>query len=198
MLPHLHLCDINPDVVDAWQHAFQDLPNVTFSMGDIFTQTTDAIVSPANSFGFMDGGIDLIYRQYFGRALEARLQQQICQKHFGELPVGQAIVIETQHPAIPWLICAPTMRIPSPIQQTVNVYLAFRAALIAAIQHPDPITSILVPGLGTGVGHVTAHHAARQMRIAYDAVQSAYENPIQGLNAMSILRTHHQLMRIGK
>ena len=26
----------------------------------------DAIVSPANSFGFMDGGIDMVYSKRFG------------------------------------------------------------------------------------------------------------------------------------
>jgi len=198
MLPHLHLCDVNPDVIDAWQYAFLNVPNISISIGDIFTHTADAIVSPANSFGFMDGGIDLVYLRYFGVGIQNRLQQRICQEHFGELPVGQALTIDTGHAEIPWMICAPTMRIPSPIPQTVNVYLAFRAALIAAIQQPESIKRILVPGLGTGTGNVMPHQAARQMRIAYDAIQGASESPPQRINPLSVLRMHHQLMRTGK
>ena len=38
------------------------------SQGDIFNgaPVADAIVSPANSFGFMDGGIDYCYSEHFG------------------------------------------------------------------------------------------------------------------------------------
>jgi hypothetical protein len=39
---------------------------------DILTRTADAILSPANSFGFMDGGIDLLYSNFFGWELQDR------------------------------------------------------------------------------------------------------------------------------
>ena len=32
---------------------------------------------------------------------------------------------------IKYLICAPTMRVPTPIQDTVNAFLAFRAVILA-------------------------------------------------------------------
>ena len=57
----------------------------------------DAVVSPSNSFGFMNGGIDLLYLKRFGMDLQYRLQKKIKDKHFGELLVGQAEIIETYH-----------------------------------------------------------------------------------------------------
>ena len=44
------------------------LRNTQISEGDIFEggPEADAIVSPANSFGFMDGGIDMVYSRHFG------------------------------------------------------------------------------------------------------------------------------------
>lgn len=62
----IHLRDINPAVVDAWKAAFGDAHGVRVSCGSIFDLAADAIVSPANSFGHMDGGIDLVYSHFFG------------------------------------------------------------------------------------------------------------------------------------
>ena len=66
------------------------------------------------------------------------------------------------------------MRVPGNIARTVNVYLAFRAALAAVLAHNErstrPITTLLVPGLGTGVGKVPPTRAAKQMKLAHDAV----------------------------
>jgi O-acetyl-ADP-ribose deacetylase (regulator of RNase III) len=168
------LRDNNPDVAAAWQRHFAGLPDVEVSSGDIFERRADAIVSPANSFGYMDGGIDLVYSRVLGRHLEADLQALLKQHHFGELPVGQAVILPTGHAKVPWLVSAPTMRVPTGISRTVNVYLAFRAALIAIARHneggADAIASVLVPGLGTGVGDMPPERSARQMRLAYDAI----------------------------
>jgi O-acetyl-ADP-ribose deacetylase (regulator of RNase III) len=50
----------------------------------------------------------------------------------GELLVGQAMVLETGDRQIPFLISAPTMRIPTNfnIDTSVNAYLAMKAILI--------------------------------------------------------------------
>ncbi len=170
----LHLRDLDPALVSAWQSAFADAPEVEVSGGEIFDATADAVVSPANSFGYMDGGIDLVYTRFFGPGLEQRLQAVLADDHDGELPVGQAVIVPTGHAQIRQLVSAPTMRVPAPVSRTVNVYLAFRAALIAVRNHnrtgAEPIASLLVPGLGTGVGEMPPARAARQMRYAYDAI----------------------------
>jgi hypothetical protein len=68
----IHLRDISTAVTSAWEAAFADAPEVEVSCGDIFGVKADAIVSPANSFGYMDGGIDLVYSRFFGWELESR------------------------------------------------------------------------------------------------------------------------------
>ena len=144
----------------------------------------------------MDGGIDAAYVGCFGVALADNLRAVINQHHYGELPVGQAIVLPTQDAKVPFLVSAPTMRVPGEISDTVNVYLAFCAALIALVAHNranDPIRTLLVPGMGTGIGQVPPERAARQMRHAYDTMigrggRDAYD-------ARKIPRTHHDLLK---
>ena len=169
------LRDRKPELAEAWRVAFGPAPNVNISHGDIFDVKADAIVSPANSFGFMDGGIDLAYSQRFGWSLQDRLQDTLLAEHFGELPVGQAVIVHTEDPDIPFLVSAPTMRVPMVIDQTPNAYLAFRAALIAVrqhnLRHDKKIGALLCPGLGTAVGRMPLRQAAEQMALAYRLVE---------------------------
>jgi O-acetyl-ADP-ribose deacetylase (regulator of RNase III) len=144
------LRDIDGEVVQAWTRHFEDIENVSISCGDIFALEADAIVSPANSFGYMDGGIDLVYLKRFGWELQTRLQSHLKEHHDGELPVGQATIVETLDPDIPFLVSAPTMRVPMNVSNTLNAYLAFRAAIRAVRQHNKtdarPIRKVLCPG----------------------------------------------------
>ena len=191
----VHLRDISEEVTSAWELAFASVPEVHVTCGNIFEYPADAIVSPANSFGYMDGGIDAAFVGYFGAPLEVNLRARINEQHYGELPVGQAIVLLTGNSKIPFLVSAPTMRVPADISETVNVYLAFRAALIALLAHNhmgNPIRTLLVPGMGTGIGQVPPERAARQMRLAYDAVLG--HSSREPLNARQILRKHADLL----
>jgi O-acetyl-ADP-ribose deacetylase (regulator of RNase III) len=169
---------------------------VQISQGDILEASADAIVSPANSFGYMDGGIDLVYSNFFGWDLEERLKHLLVDRHYGELPVGQAVIVATNHQSIPFLISAPTMRVPSSIAKTVNAYLAFRAALMAVLAHNEreqaPIRSVLVPGLGTGVGGMPPPRAARQMKIAYRAIFK--REAVRYRNVGVVWGEHHDLI----
>jgi protein-tyrosine phosphatase len=80
---NVHLRDINPNMIASWQERFAGHERkVTVSCGDIFgapVHGVTAIVSPANSFGFMDGGIDLAYSRHFGWGLQTRLQKLLAQ-----------------------------------------------------------------------------------------------------------------------
>jgi O-acetyl-ADP-ribose deacetylase (regulator of RNase III) len=157
--------DINKPVADALAAFFKDEPEVEVHHSDIFKHKAWAIVSPANSFGWMDGGIDLAYSMYFGWQLQKDLQKDIQEAFDGELLVGQAHLVRTKDESIPYMISAPTMRVPLHIEGTVNVYLAFRAALRIAKQ--TYMESILCPGLGTAVGAMNPVIAASQMKLAY-------------------------------
>src|SRR5437868_2455500 len=130
-----YLRDREPQLPDAWRRYFYGLDSVEASCGDIFDVQADAIVSPANSFGFMDGGIDLAYSRRFGWELQARLQALLREEYDGELLVGQAVLLETHDDTIPYLISAPTMRVPMNVAGTVNAYLAFRAVLRVVNAH---------------------------------------------------------------
>ncbi|WP_315979928.1 macro domain-containing protein [Aliamphritea spongicola] len=131
------------------------------------------MVSPANSFGIMDGGLDLAIRHELGNNIEARVQDCIVREYYGELPVGNAAVVKTDHGVWPYLIVAPTMRVPENIRHTLNAYLAFRAVLIAVHRHntlrpEDAIRTLICPGLGTGVGRMPPAQCAMQMKLAFE------------------------------
>jgi O-acetyl-ADP-ribose deacetylase (regulator of RNase III) len=168
------LRDYNIDLVNAWSREFSGYSNIKISCGDIFEMKADAIISPANSFGFMNGGIDLVYSEYFGWKLQEALQNKIRDCFYGELPVGNATIIETKNDNIKYLISCPTMRVPENVSNTVNAYLAFRAGLIETINfnknNSDKIRSILCPGLGTLTGGIPEANCAKQMKHAYDLI----------------------------
>ncbi len=121
------LAAVERELADAWQRFCGDLDFVSVQRGSIFDFSVDAVVSPANSFGFMDGGIDMLYSQRFGWHVQKRLQGLIGSKHHGELLVGASEIIETDNPQIPYLIAAPTMRVPMILRNSVSPYVAARA-----------------------------------------------------------------------
>lgn len=165
------LAGLSAPLLDAWRERFADVPEVTIHEGDITQLACDAVVSPANSFGFMDGGLDYALSERFGWDLEKRVQAVIKALPEGELLVGRSLVIETSDERIPLLICAPTMRIPTNfnISTSVNAYLAMKAILIA-VKSDERISSVAIPGLCTGVGGMEPSIAALQMRAAYNEV----------------------------
>lgn len=168
----LVLVDTTAALCEAWREAFADLPRVTIVNAQFHTvETFDCMVSPANSFGLMDGGIDAAIIRFFGYPLMDRVQQHIIEEYLGEQPVGTSFIVPTGHPAHRWLAHTPTMRVPMEIAQTDHVYLAMWAMLRAVYHHnraqEDKITTIACPGLGTGTGRVPFREAARQMALAY-------------------------------
>jgi hypothetical protein len=55
------LSAVDDDLANAWQRFCGDVDSVRIHHGSILDLECDAVVSPANSFGFMDGGIDAVY-----------------------------------------------------------------------------------------------------------------------------------------
>lgn len=126
----LFLIDTNEKLIGAWQKVFEGVEGITIIHDSIFNHPADALVSPANSFGFMNGGIDFSISKNLGWHIEKKLQKIIREKYFGELLIGQAEIIETDSVDFPYLISAPTMRTPMTILRTPNIYLAMKAILI--------------------------------------------------------------------
>ncbi|MEH2030583.1 MAG: macro domain-containing protein [Nostoc sp.] len=143
----------------AFQQHFNYLPNVEI-VNDYFEWLPDfdCMVSPANSFGMMDGGIDAAIIRFFGHSLMARVQQRILEDYLGEQPVGTSLIVETGHHKHPFLAHTPTMRVPMIITGTDIPYIAMWAMLLAVRHHNQQarqkINTIACPGLGTGIGRV--------------------------------------------
>ena len=151
----ISICDLNPLFVAEAHHLLMQLPNVMeVAHRSVLDRPVDAVVSPANSFGFMDGGVDWAYLQFFGEELQTRVQMVIRLQKFQELLVGSAVVVPTYHEAIRFLIVAPTMRVPKIITDPADVMLATRAAVRVACDFR--IEHIVMPGMGTGCGQVRA------------------------------------------
>lgn len=171
------LVDRNADLVGAWEAAFETATapsGWTFEIRqeDFLAENASALVSPANCFGYMDGGLDdTILVALPG--IDDRVQAAILAEAHGELPVGQALVVETGDKRWPLLVAAPTMRIPEPVPQTYNAYYAFRAVLLAikrwnADNSSKPIETVRVPGFASGIGQMSPKMVAAQMREAWD------------------------------
>ncbi|QJW95685.1 macro domain-containing protein [Frigoriglobus tundricola] len=131
----------------------------------------DAFVTAGNAFGMMTAGIDAAVVDVFGEQIMSRVQNRIRGDYYGEQPVGTAFVIDTTHAAVPFLVHAPTMRVPGSIEGTDKVYSATWAALLAVQAHnataDRKIETAAFPALGTGFGGVPFDEAARQMAVAY-------------------------------
>ena len=168
----LILVDPNEAVCRAWASAFAKYPSVSIVSGYFESLPEfDCMVSAANSFGLMDGGVDLAISRFFGGQLMDRVQARILRDYLGEQPIGTSIIIETGHPRHPFVAHTPTMRVPMSISSTDNVYTAMWAMLLEVRRHnrasPLPIRKVACPGLGTATGRVAPPEAARQMAIAY-------------------------------
>ena len=136
------------------------LKQVEVFKGDILSINADAYVSPANSYGFMDGGIDQRYLQFYGAELQDRVQAMIRGHWDGFMPVGCASMIFTA-PLRADLIVAPTMHVPMDVSKTVHAYLSTSAAIGCAKTHG--IEHLALPVMCTGVGQMPAHRALRQI-----------------------------------
>lgn len=60
------LVDIDIKMIEAWRLFFAEEPNVNIVHGSLLKVDCDTIVSPANSFGFMDGGVDYYISERLG------------------------------------------------------------------------------------------------------------------------------------
>ena len=174
----LILCDTNPDLCEEWHKVFDGNGDFKIICGSAFAvpDRVDAIVSPANSFGFMDGSFDYFLTQRFGLCVQEYFQDAITRSPYtGELLVGQVLPIPTHDRTIPYVLAAPTMRVPMILgANTINPFLAFKAIVQYWIHGEVSLENIVVPGLGTGVGKVPYKLCAEQMLRAYKAIIRKY------------------------
>lgn len=181
----LILIDPNPVLCNEWKKSFEGYEEVEIVNGYFEElEEFDCMVSAANSFGLMDGGVDYAIIKYFGTDLEKRVQQRIIEKYRGEQPVGTSMIVETNHAKHPFIAHTPTMRVPLKITRTDNVYKAMFAMLLSVhhhnieVENSVKINVVACCGLGTATGRVSEEEAARQMQLAY----KNFKNPPSIIN----------------
>lgn len=175
----LVLCALDEPLAAAWHEIADSRPGLDVHEGSVLDLQVDAVVSPANSYGWMRGGVDAFYAQAFSQ-VEERVRSAVLAYHGGELPVGEALLVPTGVPSPIWLLSAPTMREPAEQlpSDTVHPYLAARAVLRlwsdGVLETGTPVRrvlrSIAMPGLGTGIGGVSPELCTRQVAAAWDEV----------------------------
>jgi O-acetyl-ADP-ribose deacetylase (regulator of RNase III) len=174
------LCAVDETLARAWLSVLDKVDgSIRVHRGSVLDVIAQAIVSPANSFGWMRGGIDAVYARAFP-GVEQNVRSAVLALHGGELPIGEAIVVPTGETAPAWLISAPTMREPGEHlpAHTVHPYLAARAVFLkwrdGRLEHGINVRSVVdtiaMPGLGTGVGGVSPETCARQVAAAWEDV----------------------------
>jgi O-acetyl-ADP-ribose deacetylase (regulator of RNase III) len=171
--------DISESHINEYKNTIGDLQQIqvqyihTNVVDLLENQKIHIIVSPANSLGFMDGGIDIYYMQLFP-GIQNTVQDKI--RSFGIisalgrpiLPIGSAMIVPTKSPKCPLLACVPTMFLPENINGTQNVYWAMRGLLTLLETKIEDNTNltIAVPCFGTGVGKLSALESATQVKKA--------------------------------
>lgn len=135
----------------------------------LMNNKVQCVVSPANSFGLMDGGYDLALTNWYGTQLQERVQDYIIKNFYGEQAVGTSFIIETNKDN-QYLIHTPTMRTPEEIVDARIIYQCMRETLILAKK--NNIESILIPMFGAHTGNVKPQIVAQMMLKAYQQVNN--------------------------
>ena len=139
-------------------------------VGDPLAFDIDAVVSPANTAGVMNGGYDAMLRNFFGVTLEYRVRQSLNAK---PLAVGESRAIQTTHQKIKWLVVAPTVSIAAD-GFSGHASVAYSAAYSAVIEaNRVGATFLGMTGLGTGAGGLDHHDAIIQQ---CDGIEDALQD----------------------
>lgn len=182
----IYLLDINPHMTKAWEAYFKDIDDVEIVNTDfdnfMFDYTVDAVVSPANAFGLMDGGYDGAITRYFGKQLMKDVQYKIITEWYGEQPVGTSISVPIKGKQVYYndkikdmmLIHTPTMRTPSRIIDEKIIYQCMRTTLIEAIK--NNVKNIVIPAFGGCAGGVGFSTIAKMMYLAYIQINNRPNN----------------------
>lgn len=166
---NIYLLDINPMMTNEWNRVFKDYNNIIVIHNDLntFLKNTpvDCVVSPANSYGLMDGGYDKAITVWYGRKLMRKVQKYIIDNFMGEQTVGTAFITETD--SLPkYLIHSPAMRTPEIINDLRVIYDCMRSTLVEAMK--NDIKTIVIPAWGGACGRVKPKFIAEYMWIAYN------------------------------
>lgn len=168
----IYLLDRNASMTFWWGEYFKECDDVEIICDDfkrfMDSHEVECVVSPANSYGLMDGGYDLAITDYFGLNLSNKVQKYLLENLYGEQPVGTSIIVDINEKQK--LIHTPTMRIPSHIKDPMVIYNCMRTCLMLAKE--KKINSIVIPGFGGACGNVKYSVIAEMMFQGYKQVNN--------------------------
>ena len=148
-------------------------------VGNIFRNGPEILVTPTNSEGDMSAGLDLQLRSMFP-SLEERLQSYIHTLPSRRLKIEASVWIETGIGDYPFVVFSRTFRtrwdLATPYRVTRAALAVFRSA--QAYGSVSTVQTLLIPGLGTGVGGLDPLVASRKVFQAYcRAIETPIESP---------------------
>ena len=144
--------------------------SIIVKKGDLTRISCDAIVNPANSFGYMGGGVAGAIKQVGG----VEIENEAITK--APIPVGTAVFTVAGSLPCSFVIHAPTMEQPAMRIGVDNVRDATRAALELGVELH--LKTIAIPGMGTGVGGVPVNEAAEAIVSIAKGLEDKFEKII--------------------
>ena len=135
------------------------------------------LVSPANSFGSMGGGLDFIINKYIFKDIQNDVMNIIKKnknkfpysyyfdgmniKDRPYLPVGESFIIKADKKN--YLAVVPTMEHPMIVEDTNNAYIAMNSLMKTLKNSSIDYKYVLIPCFCSGVGNMKPEETARQM-----------------------------------
>lgn len=198
MLEQIIFCDLTYTFTAQLQDQFKfdrfpvKIDYYTGNIRDMVVPSNSCYLSPANSFGYMDGGIDAVYSIMFP-GIQQLVQERIksypykTRLGFPYLPIGSSLLVdlnllnarremktiplyeETGNESNCYLISAPTMWRPQDVSMTNNAYYAMLSTLSLIKKYNQTalptrqIKTLICPGLGTGYGKMSYKQSAEQI-----------------------------------
>lgn len=175
----IHLVDMFNELTNAAKRQEWDVNLYPFTnIRDFKKLKNSAYVSPANSLCILNGGIDYIYYNMFGKEeIQNKVNKKLSEFNYMTsdnqlfLPIGMSFSVDIDSDSK--LIVSPTMFIPMIVKDTDNAYHAFYSTLVEAKR--IGIEHLITPGMCTGTGQMRPTDAIMQMKKAHQDFQSKYE-----------------------
>lgn len=164
----IYLLDIDKSMTDEWEKEFGndygiEIVNDNFKHFMDTHEDIDGIVSPANSFGIMDGGYDKAIINYLGENAQTNVYTILDLLFDGYQPIGTSCPISFYKYTI---LHTPTMRYPEEIIDKRVIFDCMYNCLVCAKK--ANLKSIVIPAFGACTGKVPRSTVAKLMHLAYD------------------------------
>lgn len=167
----IYIVEYIKETADVFKNMFKPYKNVIVINDDLkhffnnHRDEIDCLVSPANSYGHMDGGFDARLSDILGWDFQLRVQRYI-KEHFNSCqPVGTSFIISTTIPGVK-LIHTPTMKYPSRILDDSIIETCMHSTLKCALD--NDIKCIVIPVFGGSCGGLSPEVTSERMLDAYE------------------------------